>query len=66
MFLVTGITGKVGGAAAKHLLAQGQTAAAEAMFDAVNSGWMDLGVEGTEHVSGAMSARDVFRAAQHV
>jgi len=43
---------------------KGQTGPAEAMFDAVNSGWMDLGIEGTEHVPGATSARDVFAAAQ--
>ena len=43
---------------------KGQTGPAEAVFDAVNAGWMDLGVEGTEHVSGATSARDVFAAAQ--
>jgi uncharacterized protein YbjT (DUF2867 family) len=43
---------------------KGQTGPAEAMFDAINSGWMDLGVEGTEHVSGTTSARDVFVAAQ--
>ncbi len=43
---------------------QGQTGPAEAMFDAINSGWMDLGVEGTEHVPGTTSARDVFTAAQ--
>ena len=43
---------------------KGQTGPAEAMFDAVNSGWMDLGVEGTEHVPGATSARDVFATAQ--
>ncbi|GAB2543055.1 NmrA family NAD(P)-binding protein [Rhodanobacter koreensis] len=43
---------------------KGQTGPAEAMYDAVNSGWMDLGVEGTEHVSGATSARDVFAAAR--
>jgi uncharacterized protein YbjT (DUF2867 family) len=42
---------------------KGQTGPAEAMFDAVNSGWMDLGVAGTEHVPGATSARDVFAAA---
>ncbi|CAB3805773.1 NmrA family NAD(P)-binding protein [Paraburkholderia fynbosensis] len=42
---------------------QGQTAPAEAMFDAVNSGWMDLGVAGTEHVAGTTSPRDVFAAA---
>ncbi|RKE37214.1 uncharacterized protein YbjT (DUF2867 family) [Paraburkholderia sp. BL23I1N1] len=42
---------------------KGQTGPAEAMYDAVNSGWMDLGVEGTEHLPGATSARDVFAAA---
>jgi hypothetical protein len=35
------------------------------MFDAVNSGWMNLGVEGTEYVPGTTSARDVFAAAQN-
>ena len=34
------------------------------MFEAVNSGWMDLGVKGTEHVAGTTSARDVFAGAQ--
>jgi uncharacterized protein YbjT (DUF2867 family) len=43
---------------------KGQTGPAEAMFEAVNSGWMDLGVEGTEHVVGTTSPRDVFAAAQ--
>ncbi|HEY4340895.1 MAG TPA: NmrA family NAD(P)-binding protein [Steroidobacteraceae bacterium] len=43
---------------------KGHTGAAEAMFEAVNAGWMDLGVEGTEHVVGATSAREVFSAAQ--
>jgi hypothetical protein len=33
------------------------------MYEAVNAGGMDLGVEGTEHVVGATSARDVFAAA---
>jgi uncharacterized protein YbjT (DUF2867 family) len=42
---------------------KGQTGPAEAMFDAVNAGWMDFGVEGTEHVAGTTSARDVFAAA---
>jgi uncharacterized protein YbjT (DUF2867 family) len=42
---------------------KGQTAQAEAMYDAVNAGWMELGVEGTEHVVGTTSARDVFAAA---
>ena len=30
---------------------KGQTGPAEAMFEAVNAGWMDLGVVGTEHVA---------------
>ena len=42
---------------------KGQTAQAEATYDAVNAGWMELGVEGTEHVAGTTSARDVFAAA---
>jgi uncharacterized protein YbjT (DUF2867 family) len=42
---------------------KGQTGPAEAMFDAVNAGWMDLGVASTEHVAGATSPRDVFAAA---
>jgi uncharacterized protein YbjT (DUF2867 family) len=42
---------------------KGQTGPAEAMFDAINAGWMDLGVEGTEHVAGTTSPRDVFAAA---
>jgi len=44
---------------------KGQTGAAEEMFESVNAGWMDLGVEGTEHVPGMTSARDVFAAAQN-
>ncbi len=43
---------------------KGQTGSAEAMFEAVNSGWMDLGAEGTEHVAGTTPPRDVFAAAQ--
>jgi uncharacterized protein YbjT (DUF2867 family) len=43
---------------------KGHTGPAEEMFDAVNAGWMELGVEGTEHVAGTTSARDVFAAAQ--
>jgi uncharacterized protein YbjT (DUF2867 family) len=43
---------------------KGQTGAAEQMFECVNAGWMDLGVEGTEHVAGTSSAREVFAAAQ--
>lgn len=42
----------------------GQSAQAEVMYEAVNAGGMDLGVEGTEHVPGTTSARDVFAAAQ--
>jgi uncharacterized protein YbjT (DUF2867 family) len=43
---------------------KGHTGPAEEMFEAVNAGWMDLGVEGTEHVPGTTSARDVFAAAR--
>jgi len=43
---------------------KGHTGAAEDMFEAVNSGWMDLGIKGTEHVAGTTSARDVFAGAQ--
>jgi uncharacterized protein YbjT (DUF2867 family) len=43
---------------------KGQTGPAEAMFEAVNAGWMDLGVAGTEHVAGTTSPRDVFAAAR--
>src|SRR6202522_983419 len=43
---------------------KGHTGPAEEMFEAVNAGWMDLGVEGTKHVAGKTSARDVFAAAQ--
>ena len=45
-------------------IAKGRTGPAEETFEAVNAGWMDLGVEGTEHVAGTTSARDVFAAAQ--
>jgi uncharacterized protein YbjT (DUF2867 family) len=44
---------------------KGRTGPAEQMFEAVNAGWMNLGVEGTEHVAGTTSARDVFEAAQN-
>jgi uncharacterized protein YbjT (DUF2867 family) len=43
---------------------KGHTGPAEEMFDAVNAGWMQLGVEGTEYVAGTTSARDVFETAQ--
>ena len=43
---------------------KGQTGPAEEMFEAVNAGWMDLGVKRTEHVAGTTPARDVFAAAQ--
>lgn len=42
---------------------KGQTGPAEAMFDAINAGWMDLGVAGTEHIAGTTSPRDVFAMA---
>ncbi|MEZ2418981.1 NmrA family NAD(P)-binding protein [Luteibacter sp. RCC_6_2] len=43
---------------------KGQSGLAETMYDFVNAGGTDLGVEGTEHVAGATSARDVFSAAR--
>src|SRR5579859_5733621 len=43
---------------------KGQTGPAEAMYEAINAGWMDLGLEGTQHVAGTTPARDVFAAAQ--
>ncbi|NKJ36815.1 NmrA family NAD(P)-binding protein [Rhizobium sp. SG570] len=42
---------------------KGHTGAAEEMYEAVNAGWMDLGVEGTGHIAGTTSARDVFETA---
>jgi uncharacterized protein YbjT (DUF2867 family) len=42
---------------------KGHTGPAEEMYEAVNAGWMEIGVEGTEHVAGTTSARDVFAAA---
>jgi uncharacterized protein YbjT (DUF2867 family) len=44
---------------------KGRTGPAEEMFEAVNAGWMELGVEGAEQVAGTTSARDVFEAAQN-
>jgi len=41
----------------------GSTWAFEEMVDGVNSGWIGLGVEGTERIEGTTSARDVFAAA---
>ena len=43
---------------------KGHTGPAEEMFEAVNAGWIKLGVKGTEHVAGTLSARDVFGDAQ--
>jgi len=44
---------------------KGHTGAAEETYESVNAGWMDLGIAGTEHISGKTSARDVFAAAQN-
>jgi uncharacterized protein YbjT (DUF2867 family) len=49
----------------KFGIPKGHTGPAEEMFEAVNAGWMDLGAEGTEHVAGTTSAREVFEAAQN-
>jgi hypothetical protein len=43
---------------------KGRSGPAEAMYEAVNAGGMDLGIQGTEHVAGSTSARDVFAAAR--
>lgn len=43
---------------------KGETGPAEAMFEAVNAGWMDLGAAGAEHVAGTTPPRDVFAAAR--
>ena len=43
---------------------KGHTGPAEDMFEAVNAGWMELGVGGTEPVAGTTSAREVFAAAR--
>src|ERR1700742_3344511 len=45
MFLVMGITGKVGGATAKHLLAQGKEIRALVRSREKTSGWAKQGVE---------------------
>ena len=43
----------------------GQTWAFEEMFEAVNSGWINFGVQGTEREAGTTSAREVFAAAHN-
>src|SRR6202012_484251 len=45
MFLVMGVTGKVGGATAKHLLAQGKKVRALVRDRARATSWTDQGVE---------------------
>lgn len=45
MFLVTGITGKVGGATARHLLAKGERVRAIVRNEAKAAAWADKGVE---------------------
>ena len=45
MFLVTGITGKVGGAAARHLLAQGKAVRALVRDERKAKNWADKGVD---------------------
>lgn len=43
---------------------KGGTWAFEEMIDGVNSGWIDFGVQGAEHVPGKTSAQQVFAAAK--
>lgn len=45
-------------------LPKGSTWAYEEMIEGVNSGWIGLGVEGTEHVDGTITAKQVFVAAK--
>ncbi len=45
-------------------LPKGETWGYEEMMEAINSGWISFGVEGTEHVEGTTSAKQVFAAAQ--
>ena len=45
MYLITGITGKVGGAAARHLLAAGKQVRALVRDEAKAAAWADKGVE---------------------
>src|ERR1700761_9760855 len=44
---------------------EGHTGPAEAMFESVNAGWVDLGIHGRQKEAGETSARDVFAAAQN-
>lgn len=43
---------------------KGQTGPAEAMYDAINAGRMDLGAAGTEHVAATTPPREVFAASR--
>ena len=45
MFLITGITGNVGGAAARHLLQQGKQVRALVRDEAKAAAWAEKGVE---------------------
>ena len=45
-------------------LPRGSTGAYEQMMDGVNSGWIDLGVEGTEKLPGTTTAKEVYAQAK--
>ncbi|HEY4010285.1 MAG TPA: NmrA family NAD(P)-binding protein [Acidobacteriaceae bacterium] len=45
-------------------LPKGSTGGYEEMLEAVNSGWIGFGVEGTERVAGKTSAKEVFAGAK--
>ncbi|QSQ21552.1 NAD(P)H-binding protein [Pyxidicoccus parkwayensis] len=45
-------------------MAPGTTGAYEEMLDSINSGWIDFGVPGTEHVDVTMTPAQVFAQAQ--
>jgi uncharacterized protein YbjT (DUF2867 family) len=51
--------------AIEHMgLPKGSTWAYEEMLESVNSGWIDIGVDGTEKRPGTTSAREVYAQAQ--
>jgi uncharacterized protein YbjT (DUF2867 family) len=52
-------------AAIEHMgLPKGSTWAYEEMLESVNSGWIDIGVEGTEKLHGTTTAKDVYAQAR--
>jgi uncharacterized protein YbjT (DUF2867 family) len=66
MFLVMGITGKMGGATAEHLLARGKEVRALVRNREKAANWANRGMELVDgDWNDSTSARDVFEAAQN-